>query len=371
MSIRIPYAIPEITEIERMSLLEAFDDGQYSGSGKKIVELEKQLSEILQTPNVSTTSNGSSAIRLAFAALDVDKDTEVFVPGWGFHVAANIAQSIGASVNCIDVDLETWTIDLGGFFEKLNPRKKTCLIITHTLGNTPDLTKLNLRTNYPKLTIIEDAAEALFSSYKGNYLGTYGDAGTFSFHAAKTISTGEGGFCVFKSRDIHSKAELIKTHGMKPDKPYYHEVVGDNYRLSNLLAALAIPQLERRTRIIESRLKIYENYSQEFKATNRIQMLKPTDPSGFFPWGVGIRIIGSTFESNKKLRSDLRTKGVDTRPGFSAAFDLPYLNQNEELRKNLKNSGTLSNEIILLPHYPKLIEKDIEYISEEIINLIS
>ncbi len=206
--------------------------------------------------------------------------------------------------------------------------------------------------------IIEDAAEAIFSSYKGLKLGTLFDVGTYSFHAAKTITTGEGGFITLGNEKLFEIAKLLRNHGMTPDKPYFHHLPGDNYRLSNLLSAIGLSQIENINVIIEKRKKIYEQYFVELK-DSKAKYLVPTDPDGFFPWGVGVR-CGIHRDD---VIHNLQEIGIDSRPGFSSAELLPYF-EAAKCAKELSNSNTLAAEVVLLPHYPGLTEDMVSEICE-------
>jgi perosamine synthetase len=357
---RIPYSEPYLTSKTREYLLEAFDNSELSGNGKATQDLERRLSRLLNSPFGLTTSSGSASIRLALMTLGLRTGMRIILPGWGFHVASNIAFTMGARVEFRDVDLDTWCMNLDGIAEDIDEDEDLIIVLVHTLGNSSQLDKLDKIKAYPNVRIIEDAAEAMFSKYKGFSLGTIFDFGTYSFHAAKTITTGEGGFVTPMSEKSNEKARILRNHGMTPDRPYFHHFPGDNLRLSSLLASIALSQLDDLTEILQKRKDIYEYFEAEINS-EKTTFLIPTDAQGFFPWGIGIKLPNQ----RDLVASSLREIGVDTRPGFSSASSLPYFGGREKIEQ-LPNSDLLAKEVLLLPHYPSLSDESTYEISQTI-----
>lgn len=368
-TIQVPYSIPFIPTKTKIDLNQAFDDGAISGSGYFVSEIERRLSELLGVTKSISVSNGSAAIRLAFQIANLKPGMKVILPGWGFHVAANVAYSMGADIEFRDVSMDSWCLELDENLDLLSQESKAILVLIQTLGNFGKMkTEDDFRKN-DNLFIIEDAAEALFSKKNGKSLGTLFDLGTYSFHAAKTITTGEGGLVVTSDEIKDSRGRLIRNQGMRPERPYYHEVAGDNYRLSNLLASLLVQQLNEIEVIIEKRKHVYQTYIENLYELPESSFIRQTDPVGFFPWGFGFRIPLDSKCTQNQLRSALRNRGVDTRPGFTSASELPYF---KELRNssasNLLNSDLLSSSVVLLPHYPNLSDESIHLITQTILS---
>jgi perosamine synthetase len=326
--------------------------------------MESSLSKLLDVDFGFAVSNGSAAIRMALLALGFRPGMRVILPGWGFHVAANIAYAMGAKIEFRDVDPDTWCMNLDGVLESIGETEDVFLVLIHTLGNTSNLELLEKQSRYSGLRIIEDSAEAMFSKFHGKNLGTFFDAGTYSFHAAKTITTGEGGFVTVNSTELATKCRLIRSHGMKSEKPYFHEIAGDNFRLSNLLAAIAIGQINEVEIIWNKRMKVYSNYLNELSGIAEDSFIRPSDPTGFFPWGFGLR-LGS---KRNLVARQLAELGIETRPGFSSASQLPYIGEALVADNGvLGHSNKLSQEVLLLPHYPDLTDENITEICEIIL----
>ena len=363
----IPYSKPYFPKGTEEDLLKAFRSTFISGNGIELQTLESKLSAILNKVQTFSVTNGSAALRLAYQALEVNEDDNLILSGWGFHVAANIAKSMSLNFNFCDVELGTWCIDLEKLEPLLSISRRNVLVLIHNLGSSVDLQKLGLLREKYEIIIIEDAAEAFMSKYQDRYLGTFFDLGTYSFHAAKTVTTGEGGFVTTNDEEVAKKIVLYRSHGMLPDRPYHHLVAGDNYRLSNLLASVGLQQLEHLDEILEMRLKVYESLKDGFFKLPEASFIQPSDPHGFFPWGFGLRILPEFKIGASEVRERLLAKGIATRSGFSSAEDLPY---KPKIENDLKNSNALSQQVVLLPHYPDLSLSQIEFIVAEVLSLI-
>lgn len=361
MEVKVPYSIPYLPPITETDVLDTFRSTRISGSGAAIDFLEESLRHALGANFCFAVSNGSAAIRMALLALGFRPGMRVILPGWGFHVAANIAYGMGAQIEFRDVDNDTWCMDLEGILDTIGQAEDVFLILVHTLGNSSNLDLLKRASEYTGLRIIEDSAEAMFSKYAGKNLGTHFHAGTFSFHAAKTITTGEGGLVSVNSSDLASTCQLMRSHGMTAARPYFHELAGDNFRLSNLLAAVAIGQIKEIDYICQMRSEVYAAYLRDLSFLSPDRFITPIDPEGFFPWGFGIKLG----QHKKKIALALANAGIETRPGFTSASELPYFKRQLVGNGNdLINSDVLSAEVLLLPHYPQLSKESIRQICE-------
>ena len=368
----IPYSIPYTPQETREDLLRAFDSGIISGSGPAVSEVESLLAARLGMSKSLTVSNGSAAIRLALQVGKIRPGMKVVLPGWGFHVAANIAYSMGARLEFRDVGIDSWCLDLDDNQDLINTDEKSILVLIHTLGNFGKMESLTDFKSASNLFIVEDSAEALFSEFHGKPLGTIFDVGTYSFHAAKTITSGEGGLFVASESKDYERALLIRNHGMTPDRPYFHHIVGDNYRLSNILAALLLSQIKNIDEIIFKRERVYKSYLRELKSFPPESFIQPTDQDGFFPWGFGFRVPSDSTLSTAQIREKMKLRGVDTRPGFTSAVELPYFDKSMLVKgMNLDISESLAKQVILLPHYPDMTDEDIFKVCDSLIEILS
>ena len=368
ISIGIPYAQPYLPQDTFSKLTRSFKSGMISGNGPALTSLENKIEKILgPMSSVLGVSNGSAAIRMAYQTLGLTPGTKVVLPGWGFHVAANIAHSMGGVLEFYDVNPNTWCLEIDELIHFQNTNENTIIVLIHTLGNSGNFSNSAKLTSNPHIKIVEDSAQAFLSRNSGRELGTIFDIGTYSMHAAKTITTGEGGFVSINNATFREKAKLIRSHGMSPDNPYTHVFAGDNYRLSNLLASIALSQIDEIEYIKKERMRVYRKYQEELSSVPAIKFLTETSPDEFFPWGVCIRIVGLKANSVSKLRENLLLSGIDTRPGFTSAEKLPYYFQTlDSFDGKLQNSNLLQTETLLLPHYVNLSNKDIQIICNTI-----
>lgn len=369
---RIPYAIPFLPESSKKFVAQTFETGQISGAGEALSEFELRVAKRLGSQRIFAVTNGSAAIQLAYQALKVNRKTRVVLPGWGFHVAANIAYTLGAEVEFRDVSTESWCLELESELDLIESTQSTVLVLVHSLGNSSNLNLASKISSNTNVEIVEDSAQAFLSKNGERYLGTIFDIGTFSMHAAKTITTGEGGFLSVNNTNLHKEVELLRNHGMSPAVPYLHELPGSNFRLSNLLASIAHPQLDSLDHIKAERIRVYKDYAEALREIDEVSFLRESDPTGFFPWGVCIRIRNASKVFIPELRAYLAANGVDTRPGFTSAEQLPYYSETINSRHGaLEVSNKLARETILLPHYPNLRTEDINSISNLIASFIS
>jgi perosamine synthetase len=213
--------------------------------------------------------------------------------------------------------------------------------------------------------VIEDAAEALASRYKGCLAGTMGTIGTYSFQATKTISTGEGGMVVTKDVELDKQMRLYRNHGMLKTR-YCHEVAGHNFRLTNLQAALGCAQFEKLDHIIAERRRVHHQYTERLSTISGLTLQH--FPSEVDPvlWAIAVRLDPSAYPSGRdKVMEMLAIEGIETRPGFypPSVMDLyscPKLPICEQL----------SRQILSLPTYPTLSEKEIDFICSKLSKLM-
>ena len=221
--------------------------------------------------------------------------------------------------------------------------------MVHNYGIAAEIEAIQKFLRKEKIFLIEDCAEAWFSKCKNRYLGQFSDIATFSMHATKTISSGEGGMVLFKSKLLYERAKLIRSHGLDREKSYYyHFLPGNNYRLSNLLAAVAFAQLENKDKIIESQKRASEIYITNLKDSEFWTLQQGVSASGNLPWAIAVRIKADKLKvSRDELLKKLDKNGVEARPGFYSAFCLPYVSKIQ--KQSYPVSNTIFCDILVLP----------------------
>ena len=259
----IPWAKPLVNKKDIKCLNKAVSS-QWIAMGAYVQSFEKRLKKFLKINFLGVTSSGSAAINLAYLVLGLKPGDELVVPGFGFLAAANVAKTLGLKVVFADVDPNTFCVNVDTI-KKVLSKKTKLIIVTHTYGNMCDMHKIVSLAKRRNIYLMEDAAQALGSKYKGKQAGTIGDIGVFSFTSTKTLTTGEGGAICVKKRSLYNKLVLFRSYGYIKER-YYCVVPGHNLRMSNLLAAIGFSQMSRLNSILKKRRKIYSVYKKILKS---------------------------------------------------------------------------------------------------------
>ncbi len=260
---RVPLSSVDITDRERSYVRDAIDTGWISSGGSYVKAFEAAVSKRVERRFVEATASGTCALELVLRALGIGPGDEVIVPALTFAGPANAVAAVGARPVFADVTAESWTVDPEAVRRVRTPRTRL-LIAVDALGHPCDFDALEAL----EIPILEDAAEAHGSSYRGRPAGGLGIASIFSFHANKTISTGEGGCVATDDRRLIERIAELNNHGMRPELPYHHEVVGHNFRMTNLSAAVGLAQAERWDELVAGRNAVSEQYDRALADTS-------------------------------------------------------------------------------------------------------
>ncbi len=357
----IPVANPYIGDIEKEYLFQAIEKGEISSQGSFVKELEEKFAEYCDTSNAVLVSNGTVAIHLALVAMGIKENDEVIVPAFTFVSTANAVKHAGAEPIFVDVDPNSWTIDTEKLEYKITEKTK-CIIPVHIYGHPAKMDEINDIASRNNLIVIEDAAEAHGAFYKDKMVGGLGNAATFSFYANKIITTGEGGAITTNDDKLADKIKILRDHGKSPGNSYWHEVLGYNYRLTNLQAALGLAQLTKIEEIMSKKSQINELYNKGFKDLP-ISFQPNADWAKSVTWLVTILLDNNSPITSQELRNQLKEKKIDSRPLFVPLPTLPiydYCNDKFPIATDLSSRG------LNLPSGPNISTTDIEYIIESV-----
>jgi perosamine synthetase len=327
--------------------------------GRFVDELEKKICKFTKSKFVVSTSNGTSAIHLAYLALGLKKGDEVIIPGFGYLAAANIAVQMGLKPVFADVDLKTFCITADKIKKKITSKTKLIVVI-HTYGNMCDLKPIMNIAKKRRIVVLEDSAESFGSKYKGKQSGSIADIGTFSFQSTKTVTSGEGGMVITnKNKNFKEKLRAFRNHGVKSTK-YYHHLPGHNFRLPNLQAAIAYAQLKKFSKITKERKRVYQYYKKLFNNIEGItsQLFLPNIVPVI--WTFAVLLDPKIFIERDKIIKKMSKKGIETRNGFYSPCRLPMYKKFKT--SHLKNSNFLSKNVICLPFFTDLKNKQIDFI---------
>jgi perosamine synthetase len=283
---------------------------------------------------------------------------EIIIPGFAFLAAANLTLLMNAVPVFAEIHPATWCITAAAIEKCLSPRTKLIVPI-HTYGNVCDMDSIMALAESHKIPVVEDAAEAFASLYKGRYAGTFGTIGTFSFQATKTITTGEGGMVVAKDKDMYVQMALYRSHGMLRKRHYWHELAGHNFRLTNIQAAMGCAQMEMLNQKISGRKHVHQQYKRHLSdVTGLVLQVFPPEVEAV-PWAIAVKLDSQAYPQGRDIViQQMQDAQIETRPGFYAPSFMNHLYTSPELPV----SKEASQQVIVLPAYPSLTDDKIEFV---------
>ncbi len=349
-SVSFPVAIPNLSGNEFKYLFDAFFSTWISSSGKYINKFEEGFSNYSDCSHGVAVANGTAAIHLALLALWVGAGDEVIVPDLTFAATINAVLHAGATPVIVDVELDSWCIDPTEIEAAITDKTKA-VIPVHLYGQSCDMGAILESTKNRGIYVVEDCAEAHGATYSGKKVGSFGDIGCFSFFGNKVITTGEGGMCVTNDAELDSSMRVLRDHGMSKTKRYWHDVVGYNYRMTNLQAAIGLAQLERINEIHHNRECYEQMYKEVLKKFGEIEFQKDNFLNRKkITWLVSVLMCGE--KERDAFILHLKQCGVDARPFFYPLSDMPIF--KSYCKKPTRNSKILSSRGLNLPTYESL-----------------
>lgn len=358
MTYRIPVAEPEIGEEELENVIEAVKSGWVSSKGPFIEEFEKSFSSYVNVEHGVATSNGTTALHLALVALGIGKSDRVLVPSLTFISVANAVRYTGADPIFVDSNSEYWCIDPSTIEEKIDSQTKA-VIVVHLYGHPCDMEKIMRIAKDHGLHVVEDCAEAHGAEYKGRKVGSFGTISCFSFYGNKIITTGEGGMCLTNNEELADKMRMLRDHGMSPNKRYWHNIIGFNYRMTNLQAALGVAQLKKIDLLIRKKRQIAITYKK------LLQDLSDVTTAPEMAWAKNVYWLYSALVEKTKrdeIIEGLDRQGIETRPFFRPVHILPAHKRN----LTLPVAEELSAKGLNLPSGPRISENQIEEVTKSL-----
>ncbi len=352
----IPVYQPSLNGKEKEYVNQCLDSSWISSRGEFISRFESAFSEYIGAEYSTTVSNGTVALHLALEALGIGVGDEVIVPTLTYIASVNTILQTGAKAVYVDSLQSTWNVDVEDIKRKITPNTKAVMVV-HLYGLSCDMDAIASLCREHKLLLIEDCAEAFGSLYKGQHVGTFGDAATFSFFGNKTITTGEGGMVVCKDKNIFEKTCHLKSQGVSKSKEYWHDVLAYNYRMTNICAAIGLAQLEQADTILAKKRQVAEWY-REALAGLPLSMHEEQPETRHSFWMCSVLLDSP--EQRQPLRDFLKENGVETRPLFPPAHTMPHCFSSEHFH----HAEDLSSRGMNLPSYPALTFDDVSAISK-------
>jgi len=353
--IKIPVYQPTLSGNEKKYVLDCLDSTWISSKGPYLQKFEEQFSQKISVEYATSVSNGTVALHLALLALGIGEGDEVIVPTLTYIASVNAIRYTGASPVFADSLSSTWQIDPADIEKKITKRTKAIMAV-HLYGHPCDMDAITNIATHHNLFVIEDAAEAFGSQYKNVLVGGIGHIATFSFFGNKTITTGEGGMVVTNDQTLIERTIHFKGQGLAKSRQYWHDVVGYNYRMSNICAAIGLAQLEQADIFIQRKREIALKYKGLLKGLP-IQVHEEAPDVFHSYWMFSILVDDPKIRD--ELRAHLLENGIETRPLFYPVHTMPMYSTPFQSHRVAEYLGWRG---INLPSYPGLEDGQIEWI---------
>ncbi len=355
---RISVAAPVLDGREREYVNECLDTTWISSGGRFITDFEKAFAEYCGVKHAIACNNGTTALHLALVGLDLQPGDEVIVPSLTYIASANAVSYCGATPVLAENETRAFNIEPSDIEALITPKTRG-IIPVHLYGHPADMDPINAIAKKHGLFVLEDAAEAVGAKYKGRMSGSLGDAGVFSFFGNKIITTGEGGMVTTDDDALAEKMRLFRSQGMDPKRRYWHPVIGFNYRMTNIQAAIGLAQLERVEHHLESRRRVARWYDATIKRLGD-RVIPPTvaDWAEHVFWMYTIQLGEGVTKARDQIMVEMEALGVETRPVFHPMHVMPpyaHLKTRE-----FPNAELCAGRGINLPTHALMSEADID-----------
>jgi perosamine synthetase len=329
MKPRIHYTKPSITSLEVQYAADAAANGWGEKCYDYINRFEQQFKEHLGVKYAVATSSCTGALHMGLAALGVGPGDEVIMADTNWIATASPIVQLGAKPIFIDILPDTWCINPALIEAAITPRTKA-IIAVHLYGNLCNMDELKLISDKYNIPLIEDAAEAIGSIYKGKRAGSMGAFGTFSFHGTKTITTGEGGIFVTNDSDLYEKVLTLSNHGRArtQHKQFWPDVVGFKYKMSNIQASIGCAQIERINELTNQKRKIFSFYKERLGGLPGVSMNPEEVGLVNGVWMPNLVFDARLGVSREQLQLKFSQQNIDARVFFWPLSSIPPFNLN-------------------------------------------
>ncbi|MBD8873121.1 DegT/DnrJ/EryC1/StrS family aminotransferase [Rhodanobacter sp. DHB23] len=359
--IRIPVYQPDLSGNERRYVLECLESTWVSSKGHFIQDFEATFAKFVGAPHASSACNGTVALHLALLALGIGPGDEVLVPSFTYVASVNAIQYVGATPVFCDSLPDTWQLDPADVERRITSRTRAIMAV-HLYGGACDMPRYVELCERHSLKLVEDCAEAIGTRLNDRHVGTFGDIATFSFFGNKTITTGEGGMVVCNDHELNARVRHLRGQGLAENREYWHDIIGYNYRMTNICAAMGLAQLERIDDILLRKSNLASAYHSLLKGCN-VSLQEATKGEISSHWMV--TVLAPDKNQRDRVRAALREHGIETRPAFHPVHTMPmYFTEAQ-----LPVAQDLGARGINLPSWHNLPMREVENICKVIIDI--
>ena len=381
----VPIARTSLTEAEIQSVLSPLRSG-WLVQGPKVREFEERWSAFTGAKHSIAVTSCTTAIHLSLAALGLRPGDEVIVPAFTWISTANVVEHLGGTVVLCDIDLNTFNIDVEQLKQKITPKTKA-IIPVHLFGLAAEMNEINKIAKGHGLWVVEDAACGFGSRYHGQHVGTLSDAGCFSFHPRKAITTGEGGMITTNHDALAEKLRRLRDHGAAVSdlqrhlgaRPYLladHPDAGYNQRMTDLQAALGAAQMDRAANIVSERQRLAKIYDNAFahlswlKTPAHINSMEhgyQSNPCLFQPEPITVQSTSRINQARNAWMDQLQQVGISTRPATHAVHMLTFYSEKYRLRpENYPKAYAANDCSISLPLFHGMTDAEQGFVIEQV-----
>ena len=359
----IPVNEPLLNGNEKKYLCECIDTGWISSEGPFVKEFEQKMSASAGRKYGIAVSNGTAALEVAVQALGIGAGDEVIMPAFTIISCAMAVTKAGAVPVLIDSDMHTWNMKAEEIEAKITPRTKAIMIV-HLYGLPVEADPILALAEKYGLKVIEDAAEMHGQTYKGKPCGSFGDISTFSFYPNKHITTGEGGMVVTDDEDLAQRCRMLRNLCFRKDVRYVHDEISDNYRFTNLQAAVGLAQLERLDEFVARKRTMGRYYTERLKDVEGLML--PIEKTGYADniyWVYGIVLNPDIQADNKTIQKLLADEGIGSRTFFWCMHEQPvYRKQGLFHGENYPNAEYLARKGFYIPSGLALMREQMDQV---------
>lgn len=318
----IPVCEPLITAQDTELVNDALASGWISSAGKYLDQFEKKWAAYCGMPFGIAVSNGTVALDIAVALLNLQPGDEVIMPSFTIISPAQAVVRVGGKPVLVDSDPCNWQMDVTQIEARITPRTRAILVV-HIFGHPADMDPVLELARRHNLTVIEDAAEVHGALYKGKPCGGLADISTFSFYANKLVTTGEGGMVLVRTSEMAERAQSLRNLCFQKKQRFLHEELGYNFRLTNLQAALGVRQVERIEEIVARKRAIAASYTKLLSDTKGVKLPVEETWARNVYWVYGLLLDKETGMTAAELAGRLKERGIETRPFFLGMHQQP------------------------------------------------
>lgn len=374
----IPFNKPSITKKELMYVADALNSCRTSGDGTYTQKVYTKFEELMGIKNILLTTSGTTSLEMASLLIDLQIGDEVIVPSFTFSSTANAFMLRGAKPVFCDIKSDTMNIDENKIEELITDKTKAIYTVDYA-GVPCEMDAINAIARKHGLFVIEDAAQAVGSTYRGRYAGTLGDFGCYSFHETKNYSMGEGGALVIRDEKYLDRAEIIREKGTNrrqvlkgmTDKYTWHDI-GSSFLPSDVLAAMLYAQMERFYEIMDKRMKVWNIYQEQMAELEKKELLScPALPEHIKHNGHMYNIILPKAEIRDRLVEKLKAKDIYAYICYVPLHSSPMGLKMGYQPEKCPVTEDYGRKVLRLPIYADMTENDAFYVAEMVKQILS